>query len=99
MSLLVGSFTHGTSGPHPMRFNASPCSRSSRASSRSIARVPPFTRPSCACSLITAISCEEMFRGTVDSAQAYPREVVKRALVLNAAAVIWRTIATRSVTD
>ncbi|MDQ3775845.1 MAG: DNA repair protein RadC [Pseudomonadota bacterium] len=34
------------------------------------------------------ISCEEMFRGTVDSAQVYPREVVKRALVLNAAAVI-----------
>jgi DNA repair protein RadC len=34
------------------------------------------------------ISCEEMFRGTVDSAQVYPREVVKRALVLNAAAVM-----------
>ena len=34
------------------------------------------------------ISCEEMFRRTVDSAQVYPREVVKRALVLNAAAVI-----------
>jgi DNA repair protein RadC len=34
------------------------------------------------------ISCEEMFRGTVDTAQVYPREVVKRALVLNAAAVI-----------
>ncbi len=34
------------------------------------------------------IRCEEMFRGTVDSAQVYPREVVKRALVLNAAAVI-----------
>ena len=26
-----------------MRFNASPCSRSSRASSRSIARVPPLS--------------------------------------------------------
>ena len=34
------------------------------------------------------ISCEGMFGGTVDSAQVYPREVVKRALVLNAAAVI-----------
>jgi DNA repair protein RadC len=34
------------------------------------------------------ISCEEMFRGTVDTAQVYPREVVKRALVLNAAAMI-----------
>jgi DNA repair protein RadC len=43
------------------------------------------------------ISCEEMFRGTVDSAQVYPREVVKRALVLNAAAV-WRIIATRGIT-
>ena len=31
-----------SSWPHPMRFNASPCSRSSRASSRSLARVPPF---------------------------------------------------------
>jgi len=28
--------------PHPMRFNASHCSRSSRPSSRSIARVPPL---------------------------------------------------------
>jgi hypothetical protein len=27
--------------PQPMRFNTSPCSRSSRASSRSLARVPP----------------------------------------------------------
>lgn len=34
------------------------------------------------------IACEEMFRGTLDAAQVYPREVVKRALVLNAAAVI-----------
>ena len=31
-----------SSWPHPMRFNASPCSRSSRASSRSLTRVPPF---------------------------------------------------------
>ncbi len=34
------------------------------------------------------IACEELFRGTLDTAQVYPREVVKRALVLNAAAVI-----------
>lgn len=31
---------------------------------------------------------EEMFRGTIDSASVYPREVVKRALTCNAAAVI-----------
>jgi len=31
---------------------------------------------------------EELFRGTIDSASVYPREVVKKALVLNAAAVI-----------
>jgi hypothetical protein len=31
-----------SSWPHLMRFNASPCSRSSRPSSRSIARVPPW---------------------------------------------------------
>ena len=30
----------------------------------------------------------EMFRGTIDSASVYPREVVKQALRLNAAAVI-----------
>ena len=30
----------------------------------------------------------EMFRGTIDSASVYPREVVKEALRLNAAAVI-----------
>ncbi|RMI02200.1 RadC family protein [Stutzerimonas nitrititolerans] len=30
----------------------------------------------------------EMFRGTIDSASVYPREVVKEALKLNAAAVI-----------
>ena len=34
------------------------------------------------------IVLEEMFRGTIDSASVYPREVVKRALELNAAAVI-----------
>lgn len=31
----------------------------------------------------------EMFRGTIDSASVYPREVVKKALELNAAAVIF----------
>jgi len=31
---------------------------------------------------------EELFRGTIDSASVYPREVVKKALVHNAAAVI-----------
>jgi len=34
------------------------------------------------------ISLEEMFAGTVDGASVHPREVVKRALKLNAAAVI-----------
>jgi DNA repair protein RadC len=31
---------------------------------------------------------EELFRGTIDAASVYPREVVKRALACNAAAVI-----------
>ena len=34
------------------------------------------------------ISAEEMFQGTIDGASVHPREVVKRALALNAAAVI-----------
>ena len=34
------------------------------------------------------LSYEEMFRGTIDGANVYPREVVKRALALNAAAII-----------
>lgn len=34
------------------------------------------------------IQFEELFRGTIDCASVYPREVVKRALALNAAAVI-----------
>jgi len=34
------------------------------------------------------ICCEELFRGTLDGAAVYPREVVKRALFHNAAAVI-----------
>jgi DNA repair protein RadC len=35
------------------------------------------------------IACEQMFRGTFNGASVYPREVVKRALELNAAAVIF----------
>ncbi len=35
------------------------------------------------------ISCDEMFHGTIDSASVHPREVVKRALQRNAAAVIF----------
>ena len=35
------------------------------------------------------LSFEEMFRGTIDSASVHPREVVKRALHYNAAAVIF----------
>ncbi|MEA3250600.1 MAG: DNA repair protein RadC [Pseudomonadota bacterium] len=34
------------------------------------------------------IHFEELFRGTIDSASVYPREVVKQALACNAAAVI-----------
>ena len=34
------------------------------------------------------IECEELFRGTLSQTSVYPREVVKRALALNAAAVI-----------
>lgn len=35
------------------------------------------------------LAYEEMFRGTIDSASVYPREVVKQALKYNAAAVIF----------
>lgn len=34
------------------------------------------------------LACEELFRGTIDGASVHPREVVKRALRHNAAAVI-----------
>lgn len=37
----------------------------------------------------TLIACEEMFRGTIDAASIYPREVVKRVLELNAKSVIF----------
>lgn len=35
------------------------------------------------------IACEELFQGTLNGAAVYPREVVKRALALNAGAVIF----------
>lgn len=35
------------------------------------------------------IRCEDLFQGTIDGASVYPREVVKRALALGAAAVIF----------
>lgn len=35
-----------------------------------------------------ALAFEELFRGTIDGAEVYPREVVRRALAHNAAAVI-----------
>lgn len=34
------------------------------------------------------IETEEMFRGTIDGANVYPREVAKRGLALNAAAIV-----------
>jgi DNA repair protein RadC len=34
------------------------------------------------------IACEDLFRGTIDGASVYPREVLKEALKHNAAAVI-----------
>ena len=34
------------------------------------------------------IACEELFHGTINAAPVYPREVVRRALLHNAAAVI-----------
>ena len=35
------------------------------------------------------IEFAELFRGTIDGASVYPREVVKKALAVNAAAVIF----------
>ncbi len=35
------------------------------------------------------ICCEELFQGTLDASSVYPREVVQRALALNAAALIF----------
>lgn len=55
------------------------------------------------------IAFEEMFRGTINASAVYPREVVKRALELNAAAVTFvhnhpsgvaePSMADRSITD
>ena len=35
------------------------------------------------------IACEELFRGSIDGASVHPREVVRRCLAHNAAAVIF----------
>jgi DNA repair protein RadC len=35
------------------------------------------------------IACQDLFRGTIDGASVYPREVLKEALKMNAAAVIF----------
>jgi DNA repair protein RadC len=35
------------------------------------------------------IACEELFQGTLDASSVYPRDVVQRALALNAAALIF----------
>jgi len=40
---------------------------------------------------------EELFRGTVDGASVHPREVVKRTLALNAAAVIFAHYVPRNI--
>ena len=46
-----------------------------------------------ACLFLDSQNClltfEELFQGTIDSASVYPREVVKRALKINASAVIF----------
>ena len=38
------------------------------------------------------IEAKEMFRGTLTQTSVYPREIVREALNLNAAAVIWRIL-------
>lgn len=56
------------------------------------AKLAPYTREVFAVLFLTAqhqvITYEEMFQGTLDGAAVYPREIVKRALEVNAAAVI-----------
>ncbi len=42
------------------------------------------------------IACEELFHGTINAAPVYPREVVRRALLHNAAAVILRGYVVKS---
>lgn len=57
------------------------------------ARLRPYTREVFACLFLDnrhrVISFEELFGGTIDGASVHPREVVKRALHHNAAAVIF----------
>jgi DNA repair protein RadC len=43
------------------------------------------------------IRFEELFRGSIDGAGVYPREVVKRALALNAAAAIFAHFVPRNI--
>lgn len=45
------------------------------------------------------ISYEELFRGTIDGTSVYPREVVKRCIGLNAAAVIFAHNHPSGITD
>lgn len=58
-----------------------------------IAQLRPYKHEIFACLFLDSqnqiISFDKMFEGTIDSAHVYPREVVKRALSRNAAAVIF----------
>lgn len=45
------------------------------------------------------IKCEALFRGTLDACSVYPREILKRAIQLNAAAVILAHNHPSGVTD
>ena len=45
--------------------------------------------PACFSTASTGIAYEPLFYGTIDAASVYPREVVKRCLQLNAAAMIF----------
>lgn len=55
-------------------------------------KLAPYNREVFAVLFLTAqhqvIKYEEMFQGTLDGAAVYPREIVKRALEVNAAAII-----------
>jgi len=57
-----------------------------------VARLCDYAHEVFACVFLDArnrlIRFEELFRGTIDGASVYPREVVRRALELNAAAVV-----------
>ena len=56
------------------------------------ARMRGFEREVFVCLFLTSqhqvIACEELFHGTIDEANVYPREVLKRCLHHNAAAII-----------